>query len=329
MYKAAPSPDYAVFPAQVVQELSTLVAGEETQEHIQWELDSDAWDILWPGGPSQWQAAEDARNAWEEATIAYQNWEADRDAWVAEDLENRLPEDYPVEPPPDPGAEPPDPGDPRPVEPDEFYPPCAYKTEGTTTKYEISVDGSDGWINSVVGVPDVFVTYSNTSPNPISPTITYEIPVTKEDVTAALLGLFAAVDFDNCPSKGSSCAAVGIEGDFQQSATKARFRWAIPTTWKGSHYKRTWDIIEEPDGWDDPSPTVFRSFVLPRDRTWEWTGPGDPEDPDSWKSPWFEIEPPSVPGTRSVVNIRTECYRSTKFGNKPQVTGRAVELPDP
>jgi hypothetical protein len=123
------------------------------------------------------------------------------------------------------------------------------------------------------------------------------------------------------------------------SIKKLRFRWVIPDTWTdqntgldvpftGSYFKITWDILEEPDGWDDPSPTVFRSFHL-SDQTWEWTGPGDPEDDDSWKSPWFEIDPPEVPGTRRVVNIRFECYRSPKYGNKPQVTGEAVELPDP
>lgn len=116
--------------------------------------------------------------------------------------------------------------------------------------------------------------------------------------------------------------------NFVAQLKAARFRWVVPDTFEGSYFKVTWDILEEPDGWDDPSPTVFRSFVA-TDQTWEWTGPGDPEDPDSWKSGWYEIDPPSVPGTRRVVNIRFECYRSTHFGNKPQVTGEAVELPDP
>ena len=121
--------------------------------------------------------------------------------------------------------------------------------------------------------------------------------------------------------------------NFLAQVRKIRFRWVVPQDWSpiaqpGSYFKVTWDILEEPDGWDAPSPTVFRSFVA-TDQTWEWTGPGDPEDPDSWKSGWYEIAPPSLPGTRRVVNIRFECYRSTRFGNKPQVTGEAVELPDP
>lgn len=107
-----------------------------------------------------------------------------------------------------------------------------------------------------------------------------------------------------------------------------RFRWVIPDTWPGSYFKITWDILEEPDGWDDETPTVFRSFHL-TDQTWTWVGPGDPEDADSWKSDWYVIEPPEVAGTRRVVNVRFECYKSAKFGVKPQVTGEAVELPDP
>lgn len=110
--------------------------------------------------------------------------------------------------------------------------------------------------------------------------------------------------------------------------TKTRYRWVVPDTWTGSYFKVTWDILEEPVGWDDETPTVDRSFFL-TDQTWEWTGPGDPEDADSWKSGWYEIAPPEDPGERRVVNIRFECYRCPLFGNKPQVTGEAVELPDP
>lgn len=116
--------------------------------------------------------------------------------------------------------------------------------------------------------------------------------------------------------------------DVSASARAVRFRWKIPDTHLGTYFKITWDIIEEPEGWDADPPTALRSYVS-EDNTWEWTGPGDPEDPDSWLSPWYEIDPPSVPGTRRVVNIRFECYRSTRYGNKPQTTGEGVTLLDP
>lgn len=106
---------------------------------------------------------------------------------------------------------------------------------------------------------------------------------------------------------------------------KTGYQWSVPDEWQGSYFKVTWDVLEEPDGWDDPSPTVFRSFVA-EGLTWVWTGPGDTEDPDSWKSGVYTIEPPTVPGTRRVVNVRFECYKSAKFGVRPQVTGEAVEL---
>ena len=69
---------------------------------------------------------------------------------------------------------------------------------------------------------------------------------------------------------------------------------------------------------------MFRSFYL-EDQTWEFTGPGDPGDPESWKSPWIEIPPPDVGGTRRIVNIRFQCIRSTKLGTlPPDVFGEAI-----
>lgn len=136
---------------------------------------------------------------------------------------------------------------------------------------------------------------------------------------------------------------------------KVRFRWAIPTSWTGSYFLVTWDIIDEPEGWDrtindpaaeipDPLPEGVteeewwadhqvpdpaapdRTFLL-EDQTWEWAGPGNPSDASTWRSPWFEIPPPELPGERRVVNVRFICYRSP-YGEKPQVSGEAVTLPD-
>lgn len=113
------------------------------------------------------------------------------------------------------------------------------------------------------------------------------------------------------------------------TVTKTRFRWVVPESWAGSYFKISWNILTEPDGWDDEEAETPPERTLSEDQTWVWSGPGNPEDEDSWKSGWYDIPPPDVPGQRRVVNLRFECYKSTGFGVKPQVTGEAVELPDP
>lgn len=100
---------------------------------------------------------------------------------------------------------------------------------------------------------------------------------------------------------------------------EARFKWVIPETWTGSYFKVTWDVAF--------FPTVGDPVAVSTDNTWEWAGPGDPEDPETWKSGHYIIPIPDEPGENRPVNIRFECYRSPAFGNKPQVTGEAVDLP--
>jgi len=48
----------------------------------------------------------------------------------------------------------------------------------------------------------------------------------------------------------------------------------------------------------------------------------------TWLSGWYDLDPPTEPGTKRVVNIRFECYGVNDYGNKPQVTGEAYEIPD-
>lgn len=126
-------------------------------------------------------------------------------------------------------------------------------------------------------------------------------------------------------SGGSQSISVFSGFPVRATFTLSRFRWQIHIDWIGSYFKITWDILDEPDGWDDPSPVVSRSFFL-TDQTWKWTGPGNPEDAedDSWFSPWYEIPLPEVAGNRRIVNIRFECYTSARLGNKPQVMGEAI-----
>jgi hypothetical protein len=226
-------------------------------------------------------------------------------------------------------------GDPIPdTDPVEYYPACTFEDMGVTDYVdpeEPDVETSLGINNTSLGA---FSVYGGSS---------VDLELYEEGVTYAAWAAAAITEAilqlaeigDECYT-GSSCVSSTAQtedplpGDDSVAVTVigSRFRWTIPDTWTGSYFKITWDILEEPDGWDDPSPTVFRSFHL-SDQTWEWTGPGDPEDAASWQSGWYVIEPPEVAGSRRVVNIRFECYRSPRFGNKPQVTGEAVELPDP
>jgi hypothetical protein len=158
----------------------------------------------------------------------------------------------------------------------------------------------------------------------------YELPQTYTEWLADTLAAVnaAMTDFNDC-ALGTLCVsstAVTAEPETTGStlyltATKARFRWVIPDTWTGSYFKITWDVVFFPD--DESTPTV-----VALDETWDdWTGPGDPEDADAWKSGWYEIDPPEETGETRIVNVRYECYRSTRLGIKPQITGEAYEIP--
>jgi hypothetical protein len=169
----------------------------------------------------------------------------------------------------------------------------------------------------------------------------YDNPLTYEGWIELVSGLLEdeMQDFDTCKSGSACSSALNVSpkpastgGGISMTAIKSRFRWVIPQNFEGSYFKIGWDVLEEPDGWDSGDPDAPSRFYSAANQAWVWAGPGDPEDPDSWKSPWFEIAAPSVPGTRRVVNIPYECYRSTKFGTRPQVTGEGVDdvpVPDP
>ena len=158
-----------------------------------------------------------------------------------------------------------------------------------------------------------------------------DLAASRDASFAAMVGALdweTMTGYPNCDAYRADLEPVGYPA-YHLGAGFMRFRWVVPDDFEGKYFKITWDVVEEPDGWDSGEPNApVRSFFA-QDQTWEWTGPGDPDDPDSWKSGWYHIDPPASAGARRVVNIRYECYRSAKFGTKPQVTGEAVELPDP
>lgn len=100
-----------------------------------------------------------------------------------------------------------------------------------------------------------------------------------------------------------------------------RFKWKIPDTFRGRWFKVTYDLVFYPEGSADAE-------VIAEDEVDEWTGPGDPEDPETWMFPSDYVvlsNPLDVHGVERngqvhVRNIRFQCYRGP-FGEKPQVTG--------
>lgn len=100
-----------------------------------------------------------------------------------------------------------------------------------------------------------------------------------------------------------------------------RFYFRIHPDHKGSKFFITYDVAEYPD--------VGDPFFLSQDNVIEWTGPGtgDQFDP-SWSTPEIVLDPPTIPGSRTLVNIRYTCY-SGRYGVKPQVMGIALEIPPP
>ena len=368
--------------------------------------------------------------------LAYEAWENDRDAWVAEDPENRVPGDYPVAPP-----DPPDDGgltynygsfaqlsEPAGAPTDELttlYRKYLQTDEGTIydgvvgwyqcVDVNYAVWGESVWENSPSSTQDNGESWAWSDPNCVSlgggfgadlPTTGWtEIEAAGCTVTETTLlwhegkdqiqsgteqkahcpgpwtlgtsewadiirtnyaitgelsdGITKSGLISNASGKipiawpatpsGASCSSSlsvvwptigdcyagsppawpdcsGLPVDASGSATvvKARFRWVIPNTFTGSYFKITWDILEEPEGWNSGLPGAPSRTLTPA-TPWEWTGPGVEGNENSWKSGWYEIEPPAVPGTRRVVNVKIECY-TDPFGSMPDPIGEQVTL---
>lgn len=101
---------------------------------------------------------------------------------------------------------------------------------------------------------------------------------------------------------------------------KFRYRVAIPQNFEGEYYKVEWDEGEFPAEGD---------AVLLAKRSWEWAGPGDPENPDSWVSGWYEVDPPDMRGQRRVVNLKFQCYHGTTYGARMQKSGEQYDFENP
>ncbi len=172
-------------------------------------------------------------------------------------------------------------------------------------------------------------------------TRTYQGPVSVATArSSAYSAMLGELDFtDPQFSKGNGCQAhrvhqvpwhgVGTYLSFACLLVQfVRYRWKIPSHFTGTYFKITWDEVFFPPDYDPQSPDGPQPSPISRDLTATWEGPGDPDDPQSWvAADWRAMNPPDQPGETRVVNIRFECYNSP-YGNKPQVTGEAVDLGD-
>ena len=221
------------------------------------------------------------------------------------------------------------------TDPVEYYAPCTFEDVGVTDYVdpdEPDVESSLGFNNTSLGA---FSVYGGSS---VDLTL-YEDGVSYSAwaTAAAAEAILQLGEIDEECWTGEECKSstaqdpTPIVGDSTVAVTviASRFKWIIPNTWTGSYFKITWDVVFFPDGYDPEDAESPQPEVVAADQTWTWTGPGDPEDADTWKSGWHELPPPTEPGEVRVVNVRFECYRPTRFGIKPQTTGEGYEIPPP
>jgi hypothetical protein len=135
--------------------------------------------------------------------------------------------------------------------------------------------------------------------------------------TAAMAAMEAALDWDTMGSAGTEASRVygapPYPLDGMLFVVFARIRFTVPDTHTGTYFRILWDWLDTPE---TGSPAISTA-----DEEWIWTGPGDPEDPDSWKSPWFEIPLPTSSAARRPVNIRYWSYDGGPFGVLPDYLG--------
>jgi hypothetical protein len=343
----------------VTRTRAKMLVDTETREHIAWETEHAAWETAhatWETAHATWET--------EHATWVtdYAAWEIDHADWNDEYAQFLI--DYAdwvdggeVGPEPTLRPEPVAPDEPiepvepvEPEEPTEFYGACEWEDtevvtytdpETPTETYYWRNTSIGTMYNGIYGVP-----YTNTTTTTYTNGKTYASWVS--ETRAAVLAEF---DFENvyCVDDSECTSSYQVfteptEEPFEESPIgmtlrSARVRFQIPHTWAdqvtgltvpftGTYFKITYDIVEEPTGWDDEPPTATRSFVS-QDNIQEWTGPGSgaPSDP-SWFTDWITLDPPTVPGIRRITNVRLICREDWFVGVVPQTTGDAVELPD-
>lgn len=227
-------------------------------------------------------------------------------------------------------------GKPMRDDPSRNYPDCTFEVTQVVTTYAYNGD-AESWEATVVTtysvydgpIPltsitrtdrDYFTIYENG--------LNYAGWVTE---TKAKLLAIMAPESDDC-YEGEACSSAytqtapvtdATSGNVSMSMTAVKYRWQIPATWEGSYFKITWQELTEYDGDTEDD--------LGDDITVTWEGPGSPDNAEdkTWFTPWNVMAPPAEPGTTRLVNLRFECYKSAKLGNKPQIAGESYDAPVP
>lgn len=215
----------------------------------------------------------------------------------------------------------------------------------------LQAGGSGTWTGSTL----VYDSYDITGiPDTITTTLRFTDAFTLATARAALATVTPAEWPDEACSSNLvvTMAEDGIR-ILAATATVAKVQFQVPTSHTGSYFKVTFDVIQKPNGWDDtindpeveppdplppgwehpqiPDPEAPSRSIVAADITRTWTGPGTgPQSDDSWNiGEPYTIPIPTVAGTCVIGNIRFECYRSTRTGTRPQVTGESYEPPPP
>lgn len=322
--------DWVRYISSVVTHTYTSAEGDETEDHIAWEIEAAAWDVAHPD-----YAAEHA--AW---VIEHAAWETAYQAWL-DGGEIGDPPEEPVEPPP------------RPEEPIEFYGSCTCKIVTSQTDY--NEDGDivfiETWTSYYSGVGHPFVSLGTTY------AVTYEDAVTHAEFQAAAAewvqanyhriydGVDTSTSSDCAP--GASCSAVRYDPDGQNPAEwhEEFFRYRIKlnkccgfrkiaSRWLTVFYPETWldwearVLAGDSDTGTEPEPGPDREV-----KAWAWEGEPplcndsasvtDPyDDLDMW-SPFSLVVfvPTGKFGMVLNRNYQQKCYESALWDDMPDVFG--------
>jgi hypothetical protein len=289
------------FLSQRVTGTISDASGEETAEHIEWEIEAVAWDLAHPDYPAEVAAYEAAHSAWQADydawEVTYLAWQEDWNEWDAGGQIGPEPEEPAPFEDPEPTL-----AAPRPEEPGEFYPECTMKTTTVTTAWErvggvvqlVEDTEEDPNPRTDISIPGFVEGITESS------ALEYEEPVTFEAWLALVEAWLATnSNFDHaedsgfdsqaCPP-GNGCTATKIIGrgiDEWQSAIETdffRFRIKLNKCCAWPAIRSEWSRVMFPQAWlewlaeveaatgSDPLPTEPATKPVKTPQVWTWSG---------------------------------------------------------